>query len=290
MQDAARGHDTRVYAGFLRRAAAYFADSILLILPSILIELALGRENGGWSSLLQVVMTWLYTAGLESGPMQATLGKRLLGIQVTDLAGNRISFARASGRFFGIFLSTIILGIGLLMAAFTKRKQALHDMMASCLVVRAGATPEEIAHASGTMPMSLGAWVGATLVIFIPVLGIVAAVALPAYQDYVIRAKMMEVVSEAARWKESARSAFDDYARNPVSEAVIEEPASSKYVSRVLIHKPERRIEVDLASGPLRAPLVTAGARVDLTFQGPDGWSCTAHGVPARYLPPACRH
>ena len=174
MHDLARGEDTRVYAGFLRRAAAYLVDSLVLLIPSMLISFALGRGHEGWSSLLQIAMGWIYKAGLESGPRQATLGKRALGIQVTDLAGQRVSFARASGRFFGMLLSALIVGIGFLMAAFTKRKQALHDMMASCLVVRAGATSEEIAHASGTMPMTFGAWVGAAVILFIPVLGILA--------------------------------------------------------------------------------------------------------------------
>ena len=61
---------------------------------------------------------------------------RLLGLKVTDLAGNRITFARASGRFFGKILSGMILGIGFLMAGFTARKQALHDILAGCLVLR----------------------------------------------------------------------------------------------------------------------------------------------------------
>lgn len=73
---------------------------------------------------------------MESSAWQATLGKKILGLKVTDLAGNRISFARASGRFFGKILSGMILGIGFLMAGFTERKQALHDILAGCLVLR----------------------------------------------------------------------------------------------------------------------------------------------------------
>jgi uncharacterized RDD family membrane protein YckC len=59
-----------------------------------------------------------------------------LGIRVTDLDGGRISFGRATGRYFGKILSGLILGIGFLMAAFTERKQALHDLLAGTLVVR----------------------------------------------------------------------------------------------------------------------------------------------------------
>lgn len=86
---------------------------------------------------LSVLVQWLYHAYLESGENQATWGKQALGIYVTDLHGNRISFGRASGRFFGKILTGMIpLGIGYIMAGFTERKQALHDMIASCLVLR----------------------------------------------------------------------------------------------------------------------------------------------------------
>jgi uncharacterized RDD family membrane protein YckC len=80
---------------------------------------------------------WLYYAYLESGEKQATWGKQVLGIYVTDLSGNRVTFARASGRYFARLITGMIpLAIGYIMAGFTERKQALHDMIASCLVLR----------------------------------------------------------------------------------------------------------------------------------------------------------
>ena len=82
-------------------------------------------------NLLVTMASWLYWASMESSPWQATLGKKALGIEVTDFAGRRISFARASGRYFGK-----IIFIGFILAGFTERKQALHDMIAGCLVVR----------------------------------------------------------------------------------------------------------------------------------------------------------
>lgn len=88
-------------------------------------------------ALLSMVIQWLYFAYLESGEKQATWGKQALGIYVTDLSGNRVSFGRASGRFFGKIVTGMIpLAIGYIMAGFTERKQALHDMIASCLVLR----------------------------------------------------------------------------------------------------------------------------------------------------------
>jgi uncharacterized RDD family membrane protein YckC len=72
---------------------------------------------------------------MESSVKQATLGKLAIGIIVTDLQGSRITFGRATGRYFGKILSSLILSIGYIMAGFTEKKQALHDMIAGCLVV-----------------------------------------------------------------------------------------------------------------------------------------------------------
>jgi len=86
---------------------------------------------------VSVLIQWLYHAYLESGEKQATWGKQALGLYVTDLMGNPITFGRASGRFFAKIVTGMIpLGIGYIMAGFTERKQALHDMIVSCLVLR----------------------------------------------------------------------------------------------------------------------------------------------------------
>jgi len=85
--------------------------------------------------LTKLVIGWLYYAIMESTKHQATVGKMLLGMKVTDLHGNKISFGRATGRHFAKIISAIIVGIGFLMVAFTKHKQGLHDIIASTLVV-----------------------------------------------------------------------------------------------------------------------------------------------------------
>ena len=86
--------------------------------------------------IIRTILHWLYFALMESSTWQATLGKKALGLEVTDLEGKRIGFGRASGRFFGKILSALILWIGFIMAGFTERKQALHDMLAGTLVIR----------------------------------------------------------------------------------------------------------------------------------------------------------
>jgi uncharacterized RDD family membrane protein YckC len=121
------------YAGFWLRFAAWLLDVIALAI----IRMALQMTDVpflGWGGTF--LAGWLYFAILESSAMQATPGKMVLGLYVTGEDGRRIGFAQASGRFFGKLLSSLLLGIGYLLAAFTARKQALHDLMAGCLVVR----------------------------------------------------------------------------------------------------------------------------------------------------------
>ena len=74
---------------------------------------------------------------MESSEHQGTLGKMALGLTVTDMQARPVSFARASGRFFSKMITGMIpLAIGYIMAGFTEKKQALHDIIAGCLVLR----------------------------------------------------------------------------------------------------------------------------------------------------------
>ena len=79
--------------------------------------------------------SWLYFGLMESSPWQATLGKRAVGIMVTDTEGKRISFARASGRYFASWLSTLVAFVGYILGAITVRKQTLHDLIVRTVVI-----------------------------------------------------------------------------------------------------------------------------------------------------------
>ena len=105
----------------------------------------------GPALLAQTVLGWLYFALCESSAWQATPGKRVLGLRVTDLEGRRLGFARATGRYFGKLLSAFFLCIGFLMVAWTQRKQGLHDLLAQTLVLngRADAAPARPSQAPG---------------------------------------------------------------------------------------------------------------------------------------------
>ena len=137
------------YAGFWLRFAAAILDGIILyilgsiagfIVGLIIGILSLGNDPTTLAALLGglvgLIVGWLYHALQESSSYQATLGKRAVGIVVTDLDGQRISFGTATGRHFAKILSGLILLIGYIMAAFTEKKQALHDIMAGTLVVK----------------------------------------------------------------------------------------------------------------------------------------------------------
>ncbi len=79
---------------------------------------------------------WLYFAAFESSSRGATIGKKWMGVRVTDADGNRLSFGRASLRYFSKILSALPMMLGFVMAFFTEKKQALHDLIAGTIVVR----------------------------------------------------------------------------------------------------------------------------------------------------------
>ena len=142
------------YSGFWRRFVAYVIDNILLSVIFWLLVLVLGGiagDGGVIGAYTLGAIVWLgYYAAMESSTSQATVGKMALGIQVTDLEGNRISFGRALGRNLAKIISVLIFYIGFIMAAFTAKKQALQDMIAGTLVVKKGSTTPM---ASADVPM-----------------------------------------------------------------------------------------------------------------------------------------
>ncbi|ACI51006.1 RDD domain containing protein [Gluconacetobacter diazotrophicus PA1 5] len=90
----------------------------------------------GFYEIAQFVLPALYYILFESSPLQATPGKRACHMRVTDLMGRRIGIGRAAARFFGHFLSFMLMGLGYLMVLWTRRKQALHDLLAGTCVIR----------------------------------------------------------------------------------------------------------------------------------------------------------
>ena len=142
------------YAGFWKRFAALVIDALVLLVPYLIIW-AIFRNQAPIRTVLNILMGWAYGAGMESSTRQATVGKMVMGIVVTDINGNRLSFGRATGRYFGKILSGLIIGIGYIIAAFTAKKQALPDLLAETLVVvkqPSTAMPPSMMPPAGTGP------------------------------------------------------------------------------------------------------------------------------------------
>ncbi len=141
------------YANFGKRLAAVIIDwliigaiegGLILIMGLFVAGSALvpfgdpaATTIGALIMLLPILLplAWLYFSLQESSATGATIGKRAMGLRVTDMNGDRISFGRATGRYFGRLLSHAFCMFGYVMAAFTDKHQTLHDMVAGTLVM-----------------------------------------------------------------------------------------------------------------------------------------------------------
>lgn len=197
-----------VPAGFLRRWVALFIDQMVvgMVYYAVFFTLLIGFGAAGAGlggegferAMLGVTLVaypiyfliaGAYYVGFESSASQATPGKLLLSIKVTDAQGGRLSLGHALGRWAAAALSYLTLFIGFLMAAFTEQKKALHDYVSATQVVDRWAYtahPEKQSRNLHGCVIALLVFMG--VMILVAVLGILAAIAIPAYQDYRERA------------------------------------------------------------------------------------------------------
>ena len=192
------------YAGFLKRTAAYFIDSLIYGIITYAIAFVLGitlalttsvnpnTMSAGQNILFSLASSCIslacyltYYVWAESSAWQATIGKKLMGLKVTDIYGRRISFWRSLGRNVGMILSAIIIGIGYLMCIWTLKKQCLHDKITDCLVV--DTTPDE------KQGCAIGIVVGWLFLSIIFIGGIIAAIAIPQYNRIAEKARAAQV-------------------------------------------------------------------------------------------------
>ena len=125
----------QTYAGFWQRVPAALVDVTLCGILSYGVVWVLAAANQEvWGTLFVPASWWLYEAYMTSSRFQATLGKLIVGVAVTDKRGHRTTFLRSTGRHFSKYLSLAVILFGFVMAGFTKRKQALHDKIAGTLI------------------------------------------------------------------------------------------------------------------------------------------------------------
>src|SRR5882762_7601526 len=140
------------YAGFWLRAVAYLIDSVIvsiglasagsfnpsafIIFPANAASHIVLPQLTPLAIALVIPIVWLYYAVFEASPWQATPGKRALRLYVTDINGRPLTFARATIRHFAKIISSLTFLVGYIVAGLTEKKQALHDIIAHCLVLR----------------------------------------------------------------------------------------------------------------------------------------------------------
>lgn len=292
------------FAGFWKRFVAYIVDAILFL---VLFSIVVGLLGGSMFSMMTdpeaafaaagiylfyYPAWWLYFALMESSSAQATIGKKVLGIKVTDRYGQPLSFAHATGRHVSAFVTQFTITIGYLMAGFTARKQALHDMIAGTLVVnkRYGASQIKTASENPGSGMSIGGVIAIVFfVLLIPVGGILAAIAIPAYHDYTMRAQVAGAIAETT----SIQSTIEEYAANSgywpnnLEQAGIQPDQSNTSDYQILLAAEGAYFIV------FKQPETLAQGRVrfvpELSNNGGYEWNCSGQDIREAFLPSACR-
>lgn len=310
-----------LHAGFWLRVVAYAIDGLILTVAFALVYFGLGGAGdawplvprvemsllGAWPSLwlLVVLIPWVYYAAFEASALQATPGKLALGLRVVDEYGQRIGFARATGRFFGKFVSGLALDVGYLLAAWTPRKQALHDLMAGCCVVRGtgfrawqrAAAAEPAPAAALPLRAGMPGWAIALVVVaacaflLLPVAALLAALAVPTYQHHVVRGEVAEGAALTARPRSLVAEFIGQRGTLPADNRALGLPRPDAIQARYVT-------SVGVAAGKV---VVTYGNAADARISGghvvfsPVGnaarlhWQCSSPDIRTSYLPDDCR-
>ncbi|TVQ34827.1 MAG: hypothetical protein EA370_10100 [Wenzhouxiangella sp.] len=286
-----------LYAGFWKRFVAYMVDGIIrafLTFAIILIAAYLDDRSGfldpaadyemgavgGMGMLIVVLMYLLYHPLFEASRHQATPGKMLLGIIVTDTVGQRLSFAHALGRHLAgaiSYLTSFLLYFGYWMAGITARKQALHDLIANCLVINRNAEvklPADVRYVAGGFPLWAGILIG--LVFLIPVLGILAAITVPAYMNYVARATVAATISETATTRQLIVEQTRRQGFVPASHHALESDwPQSINEGKALVEIVDGTLRITFTErAPARLQGTTIGMALHGNVKGQTDWQC----------------
>lgn len=311
-----------LHAGFWLRVVAWIIDALILG-PVVVVAVALvvatvlpldGLGSGYalgvllWAWPVSFALAWLYYAVCESSRWQATPGKLALGLRVTDEYGSRVNFARASGRWIGMLVSGALFDVGYLLVAWTARKQALHDLMAGCCVVRRdglrmwrsidrGTAASRDSGIAATPPEGMPGWavallaLGVGVFVVLPFAAALSAVAIPAYRNHRVRAEVATAMDSTTRVRALVGEYIVERGALPTDNGALGLPTPGAIRSAYV-----RSVRV--ANGKL---VVTFGNRANAWVSGghlvisPVGnaqrlrWHCASPDIAPRYLPRACR-
>jgi uncharacterized RDD family membrane protein YckC len=256
------------YGGFWVRLLAYLVDSVILVTAFWL--LAIGAVFLGEWGLKLVLLLWFlgplaYWVLMQASSRQATLGKALLGLKVTDDEGERLSILRSLGRELAKFVSALPMMIGFLLAAFTGRKQALHDMIASTTVVR-----QSSGHVVLGLMVAVFGWLAPGAIVVLAGAGVVMSLMGTMGGDM-----MREAMKEAPR--QQAANSFPAPEPGPASPAQRPPEASVAAAGPALF--PAKPVPATAAPSPMKESAPAATASVAL--------APAATTPPPRELPPS---
>ncbi|HEX5313427.1 MAG TPA: RDD family protein [Gammaproteobacteria bacterium] len=321
-----------LHAGFWRRVAAYIIDAIALNIVIyicwIVVFLIFGLSSGGFSrafvepgrspdfawfavfgvlEVATIVIMWLYFAVFESSRLQATPGKLALGLGVTDGRGGRIGFGRATGRYFAKFLSSLIFCIGYLMAGWTERKQALHDILAdTCVVQKFALVPNAADGNKAIGAHRVPGWVivlivAGTAVFYLAIFGIIIAIAAAVITKFNDRTPATETVDAMHQVRNFMVEFHERHGIWPPTRSI------GQSISRMYSHSPSgdfkdavwifrcsgKTCRIEARMRKTIANKALAGRTLELwTTDGGRSWHCGPGGsnpIPANGLPPDCR-
>ena len=281
------------YAGFWQRFAAVFLDGIVISLVYVPIAfvagLLWGLLNLGSATALMYIIYPLSFIGsaayyvlMESGESGATYGKRWVKIKVLDVEGNRVSKGRALARWVAHLLSYITLYIGFLIQPFTAKKQALHDMVAGTVLVKTDK------NGSSTTVVVV---VIVCFFFMIAFIGILAAIAIPAYQSYTVKAKTVAAVEIGNTAAQAVETYYTRTGKIPASIAETHADIPTyPFISEVLVIPENGEVQVVFNNN---LPPAIAGKHISLMpSQIQDGritWKCSGVDIPPINMPSTCK-
>ena len=249
------------YGGFWIRFLAYLVDTVVLFIGLAVLAFGcaflgpVGASILGAAGLLGPILYW---GLMHASARQATFGKSLLGMKVTDMDGGRLSIPRSLVREVAKIVSGLILLIGFVMAAFTGRKQALHDMIASTVVVR-----ENPGHVVAALAVGLLGWIAPVVLVMVVGMGFFVGLMGGMFKD--MQGTMVEEMKKGPPMQQTTRSAPAPVVAPPPAPvkgaAAAAQTAAAAPVATTPAARPAPVVEVAKAvSPPVPAPVQPAPA------------------------------